>query len=186
MQQKMIKTRSHVESRIFELTDMIATSSSAQTSNPPPRPPPPYPGGSQSSASTSKKKAPSRPAPPARTNKSQAPPSYEDVISGSQPSSAPPPPYTRSLAKPPYLNVQAELDEIIDLTMDSPEDGSQPVSQMRRSATSDSIGSSEEGEILFSMEDVQISHNNQDCLIVALFAGVPRVCQWGGDLSFLS
>ena len=176
MQQKMTKTRSHVESRIFELTDMIATSSSAQTSNPPPRPPPPYPGGSQSSASTSKKTAPSRPAPP----------SYEDVISESQPSSAPPTHYTRSLEKPPYLNVQAELDEIIDLTMDSPEDGSQPVSQMRRSATSDSIGSSEEGEILFSMEDVQVSLNNQEYLFVTPSAGVPRVCQWGGDHSFLS
>jgi len=139
MQQKMVNTRSHVEMRISEL-------SKSEASQPPPRPPPPCSSSSQSSA-------PARPPPP-----KTAPPTYEDVISGKHPSAPPPPPPYTTQPRAPFLDVQAELDEIIDLTMDSPNSHSQSTLQMRRSATSDSVGSSEEGEILFSLEEVQVFH----------------------------
>ena len=136
MQQKMVNTRSHVETRISEL-------SKSELSQPPPRPPPPNNSSSQSMG-------PARPPPP-----KTAPPTYEDVVSGKHPSAPPPPPpYTQT--REPYLDVRAQLDEIIDLTMDSPNSHSQSTSQMRRSSTSDSVGSSEEGEILFSLEEVQV------------------------------
>jgi len=138
MQQKMVNTRSHVETRISEL-------SKSELSQPPPRPPPPNNSSSQSMG-------PARPPPP-----KTAPPTYEDVVSGKH-SSAPPPPPPYTQTREPYLDVRAQLDEIIDLTMDSPYSHSQSTSQMRRSSTSDSVGSSEEGEILFSLEEVQVFH----------------------------
>jgi len=123
MQQKMTKTRSHVESRIYEITEKLTSPETPQQSSrlsvnvPPPRPSPP-----------GVIKAPSRP---------DAPPSYADAIAG--PASAPPPPYT----------------PVIDLTND-PEP--EPAGGIPRSATSDSVSSSEQGEILFSLEGVQVFH----------------------------
>eukprot|EP00090_Calanus_glacialis_P015984 TRINITY_DN2508_c0_g1_i7.p1 TRINITY_DN2508_c0_g1~~TRINITY_DN2508_c0_g1_i7.p1 ORF type:complete len:580 (-),score=190.64 TRINITY_DN2508_c0_g1_i7:103-1671(-) len=159
----MTKTRSHVDSRIYELTNVLAPSLSEQASNPPQRTAPPNTTSSRCSHLQPEitSSAPSRPLPPNITEntkdlpKLQKPPSYAEALSGSHPSAPPlPPPYTKSYARAPYLNVQAELDEIVDLTMDYPESSS----QMRRSGTSDSVGSSEQGEILFSMESVQVFH----------------------------
>jgi len=133
MQQKMVKTRSHVEMRISELTN-------SEVSQPPPRPPPPNLSTSQSSSVATGNMVPARPPLP-----NSVPPAYEDVISGKHPSAPPPP--------PPYTQ-----DDIIDLTTDSPAGPLQSSSQLRRSATSDSIRSSEEGELLFSLEDVQVFH----------------------------
>jgi len=123
MQQKMTKTRSHVESRIYEITEKLTSPETPQQSSrlsvnvPPPRPSPP-----------GVIRAPSRP---------DAPPSYADAIAG--PASAPPPPYT----------------PVIDLT-NEPEPT--PAGGIPRSETSDSVSSSEQGEILFSLEGVQVFH----------------------------
>merc|ERR1719154_510292 len=67
---------------------------------------------------------------------------------------APPPPYSVSgTSRAPYLNIQAELDEI------GAEYGStESTSSMVRSSSADSVGSSEQGEMLFLMESVQVFH----------------------------
>ena len=129
------------------------------TSVAPSRPPPPA-GASKSNTGSmphaAESAAPSRPTPPEMTKKPSKPPSYEDAVSGKLPSVPPPPPYTKSSRTAPYLNVQAELDEIADENLDLPKYGSGSASQMKRSATSDSVGSTEQGEILFIMESVQV------------------------------
>eukprot|EP00092_Neocalanus_flemingeri_P040513 GFUD01044118.1.p1 GENE.GFUD01044118.1~~GFUD01044118.1.p1 ORF type:complete len:589 (-),score=207.51 GFUD01044118.1:128-1894(-) len=153
MQVKMSKTRSHVESRIFELTNILAPPQGEPQTKAPPRP--------QAPTQAAKSAAPSRPPPPEKVNKPlrptkpEAPPSYEVAMS-ENPQSAPPP-YTKSSTSAPYLNVQAELDEIGEEIIDLTECESESAVAMKRSGTADSVGSSE-GEILFRMEGVQVFH----------------------------
>merc|ERR1719347_2437817 len=98
LQQKMSKTRVHVESRIVELTNILAP------------PGPQVPQTQPAVASTSSSRLPAQP------------PSYEESVQ-------PPPTYSQS---------------------------------MKRSETSDSVSSSEQGEILFSMAGVQVFHVTAD------------------------
>ena len=107
MQQKMGKTRLHVDSRIRTLTDILAP---VPADLRPERPPPPS-------------VPPSEPQPPAR------PPSYEEAT-------LPPPSYSQTC-----VSEQPNTSGV-----------------MRRSETSDSVSSSEQGEIMFSMPDVQVFH----------------------------
>jgi len=141
MQTKMSTTRCHVEERIKDLTDLLAPSlpSSAASSTPPARPPPP------------------NTAPPCY----DAPPSYDQsqahtklaqsVTTNSKTANHPPPSYGASCNIPsvPYLDVDAELLELVD-----DGDGEVQVVGMRRSVTSDSL--TEQGEVLFTMEGVQV------------------------------
>merc|ERR1719228_1973457 len=118
MQQKMTKTRSHVEFRIIELTDILAPAQGEWKGkdDKPGRPPPPI--ASSSLTCTTKQAAPSRPPPPQSVSRLTRPPSYEEAVSEHNPSA--PPPYTQSSTSAPYLNVQAELDEISDENFDLP------------------------------------------------------------------
>jgi len=169
MQQKMSNTRCHVDSRIEVLSNTHTSSlgGEQQMTTAPSRPPPPadthksaaVPHRPQPPKHTTKASAPARPPPPGKGNdpscpkmsKSQAPPSYEDAISTA------PPPYTcvtvLSTRRAPYVNIQAELDEIGDKY-----GSSESSSSMVRSSSADSVGSSEQGEMLFLMENVQVFH----------------------------
>jgi hypothetical protein len=117
MQQKMSTARNHVQSRIIQITNLLAPPldhhkgkepETKQNSN----------GAAQTLPATEK---PTQP----ESSNTCTPPIYQDAMC--EEVSADLPPYTE----------------------DDPE-------TMRRSATSDSIGSSEQGEILFSMESVQV------------------------------
>lgn len=135
MQQKMVKTRSHVESRIQIITEsLISSNSEPKTHN--------------------------DPCTTARMTLSSNPPSYEDVISRnnlkdirkSSIPSRPPPPYTQ------HSITKNQNEEIIDLTGENNQVETGLASQMVRSETSDSVGSSEHGEVIFSMLGVQVFH----------------------------
>lgn len=118
MQQKMSTARNHVESRIIEITNLLAPPLDKHGAKEP-SPKPNLGQDAQTLASMDK---------PTQPEKSTActPPSYQDALC--EEGSSDPPPYAE----------------------DEPE-------SMRRSATSDSVGSSEQGEILFSMQSVQVS-----------------------------
>ena len=114
MQQKMPTARNHVQSRIIEITNLLAPPLD-QHGGKEPATNPNSTGGAQTLSATEE---PTKP----ESSNTCTPPSYQDAMC--EEVSSDPPAYTE----------------------DDPE-------SMRRSATSDS----EQGEILFSMESVQVS-----------------------------
>ena len=113
MQQKMSTARIHVQSRINEITNLLAPPQDKHEGKDP---------ATQSSSTAAQTlSATNKPTQPEMST-TCTPPSYQDAVCGEV-----------SLEPPPYIE-------------DDPE-----------SATSDSVGSSEQGEILFSMESVQVS-----------------------------
>jgi len=168
MQAKMTKTRAHVSERIIHLTDILAP---LQQNLPLSRPPPPKSG-----------IPPHRPPPPENLPQpnGQGLPSYQSVLNDGRPSA--PPSYQESQARMmPYSNVQIALDEIAQLDCDPTElsnsDASKRIKKsssenivnvipaensIRKSVSNDSVTSGEQGEILFSMADVQVFHVTAD------------------------
>merc|ERR1719206_1195116 len=118
MQQKMSKTRSHVESRIIEITNILA-----------PPPPPPI---------SQEERRSSRIETPAQSNEAATQEEGSNSKATCPPSNEAARGQETTLAPPPYT----EKDP----------------GKMKRSETSDSVGSSEQGEILFSMSGVQVFH----------------------------
>ena len=128
MQQKMGKTRVHVESRIKAITDILAPPTAAVPSAPSsgPRPPRPAQPPVSAAAAPAAASAPgTQPQPPAP----ERPPSYEEAT-------LPPPSYRQSCA-----DTEAGAG-----------------ARLPRSQTSDSVTSGEQGEVLFSMGEVQVFH----------------------------
>lgn len=128
MQQKMGKTRVHVESRIKAITDILAPPTAAVPSAPSsgPRPPRPAQPPVSAAAAPAAASAPgTQPQPPAP----ERPPSYEEAT-------LPPPTYRQSCA-----DTEAGAG-----------------ARLPRSQTSDSVTSGEQGEVLFSMGEVQVFH----------------------------
>ena len=126
MQQKMGKTRVHVESRIKAITDILAPPTAAVPSAPSSGPRPPRPAQPPVSAAPAPAAASApgtQPQPPER------PPSYEEAT-------LPPPTYRQSCA-----DTEAGAG-----------------ARLPRSQTSDSVTSGEQGEVLFSMGEVQVFH----------------------------
>jgi len=138
--------------------------------NQPERPPPPH-ANLPERPPPPQRDCPERPNPP-----SMHPPSYHSVLSSDNERHGAPPSYLESeKAKRPYGDVQSALDEIGELDSDPTFSPSQPgatrnmkkssselhanrveLSSIRRSASSDSVSSAEQGEILFSIENVQV------------------------------
>ena len=131
MQAKMGTTRSHVESRITALTDILAPPVASASSVPSERTQTPHQITHQTTRSASKKSSTASqpqnpPQPPTQ------PPSYEEAT-------LPPPSYRQTLTS----------------------DNLGTVARLPRSQTSDSVTSvtsGEAGEILFSMGEVQVYH----------------------------
>ena len=146
MQHKMSKTRSHVQSRILEITNLLAPPLGEETNK--------GPQAKTESASTSNPNS-SIPIEAIPTMPNE-PPSYKDTMSENL--SSEPPPYTVSQStSTPNLNVQSEMDNIATENTCLSKESESSHSQMIRSATTDSVGSSEHGEIIFRMESVQAS-----------------------------
>jgi len=114
MQQKMSKTRSHVESRIIEITNILAPPISQEERK-----------GSGDETPTQSNEAASKEE--GSNSNVNCPPCYETAMCQETPA-----------APPSYIETDPGT--------------------MKRSATSDSMGSSEQGEILFSMGGVQVFH----------------------------
>merc|ERR1719244_545769 len=112
MQQKMSKTRSHVESRIIEITNILAPPISQEERKV---------GGDETPAQSNEAATKEE----GSNSNVTCPPSYEAATCQETPS--------------------------------APSSYTDP-GTMKRSATSDSVGSSEQGEILFSMGGVQVFH----------------------------
>merc|ERR1719318_260247 len=119
MQQKMYTARTHVQSRIIEITNLLAPPLDQYGA----KDPCPKPNLGQAAQTLQDINKPPKP----EMGPTGTPPSYKDAVS--EEVSSDPPPYTE----------------------DDPE-------SIRRSETSDSVGSSEQGEILYSMESVQVFH----------------------------
>jgi len=187
MQEKMSKTRIHVSDRIIQLTDILAPPSPPEQQQAafyaPQRPPPPKsclperpPPPSSEHLATSPKDRPVRPpAPSCQTQNTNQPPSYQSVLSSDSQNGGAPPSYLESeKAAKPYGDAQRGLEEMGEVDAFGPsEPGATSnmkkssselhanrlqISNMRKSASTDSVGSAEQGEILFSIENVQIFH----------------------------
>ena len=108
MQHKMSKTRNHVQSRILEITNLLAPPL-GEEANKGPQP-------KTDSASTSNPLSPNSSIPiEANPTMPNEPPSYKDTMSENL--SSEPPPYTVSQStSTPNLNVQSEMDNIATKT----------------------------------------------------------------------
>lgn len=182
MQEKMSKTRIHVSDRIIQLTDILAPPSPPEAqspyfnpSQPPERPPPP-----KTCRQTPQTDRPERPPQPQRDHPERPalpsmPPSYNSVLSSDNERNSAPPSYLESeKAARPYSDAQRALDEIGELdsepfapsksgaTRNMKKSSSElhanrvELNSIRRSASTDSVSSAEQGEILFSIENVQV------------------------------
>ena len=171
MQLKMSKTRSHVQSRILEITNQLAPPLDENISimhQTPATELSPLSAGSEITSTS--RESTSTMQNQGQNIKQVLLPSYEDSMS--QNPSQPPPPYTLSEST-------SFQPEPIEVNLSS--------NEMKRSATADSVGNSVQGEILFRMEGVQVSYNYWLIpLIVMSPLGVSCDCQWRGEHSFLS
>jgi len=142
MQLKMSKTRSHVQSRILEITNQLAPPLDENISimhQTPAKELNPLSAGSEITSTS--RESTSTMQNQGQNIKQVLLPSYEDSMS--QNPSQPPPPYTLSEST-------SFQPEPIEVNLSS--------NEMKRSATADSVGNSVQGEILFRMEGVQVFH----------------------------